>query len=111
MTRFATHYGAYEIDSVPGQPQIAHCHSLFVKREHRGRGHGTALKAHQMNTLRELGYDYATCTTDGSNERQRAVLERAGWSLLQNIPNGRTGGITQLWGWVVKLAPGREAGF
>ena len=111
MTRYATEHGAYEIDSVPGQPQIAHCHSLFVKREHRGRGHGTALKAHQMNTLRELGYDYATCTTDGSNERQRAVLERAGWSLLQNIPNGRTGGITQLWGWVVKLAPGREAGF
>lgn len=111
MTRYATEHGAYEIDSVPGQPQIAHCHSLFVKREHRGRGHGTALKAHQMNTLRELGYDYATCTTDGSNERQRAVLERAGWSLLQNIPNGKTGGITQLWGWVVKLAPGREAGF
>lgn len=102
MTRYSTPYGAYEIDSVPGQPQIAHCHSLFVKREHRGRGHGTALKAHQMNTLRELGYDYATCTTDGSNERQRAVLERAGWSLLQNIPNGRTGGVTQLWGWIVK---------
>lgn len=102
MTRYSTTHGAYEIDSVHGQPQIAHCHSLFVKREHRGQGHGHALKAHQMQKLRELGYDYATCTIDGSNERQRAVLERAGWRLLDNIINSRTGSITQLWGWHVK---------
>lgn len=101
MTRYSTPHGAYEIDSVPGQPQIAHCHSLLVRREHRGQGHGHSLKAHQMQMLRELGYDMATCTIDASNERQRAVLERAGWVLLQNIPNSRTGGVTQLWGWVV----------
>lgn len=101
MTRYATEHGAYEIDSVPGQPQFAHCHSLYVKREHRGKGHGHSLKAHQMQTLRELGYDMATCTIDASNDRQRAVLERAGWSLLRNVPNSRTVGVTQLWGWVV----------
>jgi GNAT superfamily N-acetyltransferase len=104
MTRFATPYGAYEIDSVPGQPQIAHCHSLHVRKEHRGKGLGHALKMHQMNVLRELGYDMATCTIDASNERQREVLEKAGWELLQNIPNSRTDGITQLWGWVVRSA-------
>lgn len=102
MTRYATPYGSYEIDSVPGQPQIAHCHSLFVKREARGKGQGHALKRHQMQNLHGLGYDYATCTIDASNERQRAILEKAGWSLLQNITNSRTGGITQLWGWAVK---------
>lgn len=104
MTRYATEHGAYEIDSVPGQPQIAHCHSLHIKREHRGKGHGHSLKAHQMQVLQSLGYDMATCTIDASNERQRAVLERAGWSLLQNIPNSRSGGVTQLWGWVVRGA-------
>ena len=104
MTRYSTPYGAYEIDSVPGQPQIAHCHSLHIKREHRGKGHGHSLKAHQMQVLQSLGYDMATCTIDASNERQRAVLERAGWSLLQNIPNSRTGGVTQPWGWVVRGA-------
>lgn len=102
MTRYSTPHGAYEIDSMPGQAQIAHCHSLFVKREHRGKGLGHAIKAHQMNALRELGYNYATCTIDASNERQRAVLERAGWQLLSNIPNARTGTITQLWGWRVE---------
>lgn len=104
MTRYATPYGAYEIDSVPGQPQIAHCHSLHIKLEHRGQGLGCALKAHQMQTLHALGYDYATCTIDGSNERQRKVLTKAGWNMLQNITNSRTGGITQLWGWHVKAS-------
>lgn len=104
MTRYATPYGAYEIDSVPGQPQIAHCHSLFIRSERRGYGYGYDLKAHQMATLVQLGYDYATCTIDGTNERQRAILEKAGWSLLDNITNSRTGSITQLWGWAVKEA-------
>lgn len=104
MARHATPYGAYEIDSVPGQPQIAHCHSLFVKREQRGRGYGHMLKAHQMATLYGLNYDYATCTIDSSNERQRAVLEKAGWHLLQNIHNSRTGNCTQLWGWNVRVS-------
>lgn len=102
MTRYATPHGSYEIDSVPGQPQIAHCHSLFIRREHRGKGHGHELKAHQMRVLIELGYNYATCTTDASNVIQRHILEKAGWRLLSNITNSKTGGITQLWGWHVK---------
>lgn len=102
MARYSNAYGAYEIDSVPSQPQIAHCHGLFVRPTHRGQGLGHALKRDQMNMLRELGYDYATCTVDAANDRQRAVLEKAGWRHLQNIPNSKLGGITQLWGWVVQ---------
>lgn len=102
MARYSTEYGAYEIESVPSQPQIAHCHGLFIRPSCRGRGLGHELKAHQMRQLRGLGYDYATCTVDASNDRQRAVLERAGWRHLQNIPNNKSGGVTQLWGWVVQ---------
>jgi len=35
--RFSTPAGAYEIDSVPSQPQVAHCHGFFVRHELRGR--------------------------------------------------------------------------
>lgn len=102
MTRYATEHGAYEIDSIPGQSQIAHCHSLYIRREHRGKGHGHAIKQRQMQALRELGYDMATCTIDAQNEPQRQILMKAGWRLLSNITNSKTGGITQLWGWHVK---------
>lgn len=33
--RFATQYGAYEIESVPSQPQVAICHGFFVHHEIR----------------------------------------------------------------------------
>lgn len=105
MARYAIEFGVYEIDSIPGQPQVAHCHSLYVRREHRGKGYGHELKRDQMKMLAQLGYDYATCTVDSSNDRQRAVLERAGWHHLQNIPNSKSNGVTQLWGWLVTKEP------
>jgi predicted GNAT family acetyltransferase len=42
--RFATPVGAYEIDSVPSQPQVAHCHAFFVPNDLRGRGLAHILK-------------------------------------------------------------------
>ena len=35
--RFSTPAGAYEIDSIPSQPQVAHCHAFFVPKDLRGR--------------------------------------------------------------------------
>lgn len=98
MTRYCTAYGAYEIDSTPGQPQVAHCHSFFVKHEHRGQGLAHGLKKHQNMTLAALGYDFATCTVAASNTAQKRVLEAAGWSQLSRFDNVRTGEMTELWG-------------
>jgi len=98
MTRYCTAYGAYEIDSTPGQPQVAHCHSFFVRQEHRGQGLAHTLKKHQNTTLSVLGYDFATCTVAAGNAAQKRVLEAAGWSQLGRFDNARTGEITELWG-------------
>jgi len=53
--RFATAIGAYEIDSVPSQPQVAHCHAFFVPKDLRGRGLAHTLKTHQNVMLAALG--------------------------------------------------------
>lgn len=98
MTRYATAVGAYEITSVPGQGQLAHCHGLFIKPEKRGQGFAHKLKRDQMGMLQYLGYDYAQCTVDASNAAQIKVLEQAGWELLTEFHNSRTGGRTQIWG-------------
>ena len=104
MTRYATPFGAYEIDSIPGQPQIAHCHSLFVRPENRGDGLGHLLKRHQNETLLALGYDFATCTVSAGNAAQKKVLERAGWANLSAFNNARTGETTEVWGYQVRRA-------
>ncbi len=103
MTRYCTEYGAYEIDSVPGQPQLAHCHGFFVAPEHRGKGLGHFLKQEQMQMLASLRYDAATCTVDGSNTAQKRVLESAGWVKAGVFTNSKTGSVTELW--MIRLEP------
>ncbi len=101
MTRYAHPTGVFHVDPVPGQPQIAHCHGLFVFPECRGQGFGHVLKAEQMELLDALGFDLGTCTVDAGNHAQKAVLVRAGWKRLITIYNRRTCTHTELWGWVV----------
>lgn len=96
--RFATAIGAYEIDSVPSQPQVAHCHAFFVPKDLRGQGHAHALKTHQNMMLDALGYDFATCTVCSSNAAQQRVLTRAGWVRLASFTSSKTSEEVEIWG-------------
>lgn len=98
MTRYAHPEGAYEIDTIPAQPQIAHCHGFFVKADLRGKGNGHVLKRHQLNRLASEHYDYATATVDASNDAQKRVLTKAGFRRLDTFANSKTGSTTELWG-------------
>lgn len=98
MTRHATPYGAFEIDSMPSQPQIGLCHGFFVDVDKRGQGLARHLKQAQFDALATGKYDYGMCTCDASNTAQQAVLKRAGWYLLDEFSNRKTGGTTQVWG-------------
>ncbi len=102
MNRFSNNAGAFHIDPVPSQTQIAHCHGFFVKHNMRRRGHGSILKELQMQVLKRLGYDFATCTVDSENKAQITILQQAGWRLLAEFANSKSGGKTQLWGWEVQ---------
>jgi len=101
MTRYAYPHGAFCIDAIPNQPQVAHCHSFFIFSAHRGKGLAKVLKQAQNDVLREQGYNYATCTTAGDNHRQHAVLEACGWRPIGRFDNTVTGGNTIIWGWEV----------
>lgn len=102
MSRYSNLHGAFHIEPFPSQPQIAHCHGFYVRHDMRGQGHGHRLKHYQMDMLRGLGYDYATCTVDANNAAQLAILVSAGWKMLTETFNSKTGGKTQVWGWAVK---------
>lgn len=103
--KFSTAYGAFEIDSMPGQPQVALCHSFFVPESHRGQGFAHALKQDQIRVLLGQQYDFAICTVAAGNDRQVAVLERAGWRVLMDgFCNSRLGGQTLIFGFDVAAA-------
>lgn len=96
--RFANNAGAFIIDPLPSQPQLAICHGFFVSHAQRGKGLAHQLKQEQNELLRALNYDAAICTVDGANEVQKKVLTKAGWKHLLSFRNRKTGGRTELWG-------------
>lgn len=96
--RYTNSHGAFEISSLPGQSQIAVCHSLFIHERERGQGHAHTLKAQQRHTLSALHYDYAICTVASGNAAQKTVLEQAGWKKLAEFRNHRSCETTELWG-------------
>jgi hypothetical protein len=96
--RYTNKHGAFEISSLPGQSQIAVCHSFFVHENERGHGHAHTLKAQQRHTLTGLHYDYAICTVSGGNAAQKAVLAQSGWTKLAEFPNHRSSETTEIWG-------------
>jgi GNAT superfamily N-acetyltransferase len=102
VTRYAYPFGAFCVEQIPNQPQVAHCHSFFVKASKRGRGMGKLLKRTQCEVLRDQGFNFATCTTAADNIRMHRVLESCGWQRLAEFGNDATAGSTILWGWKVE---------
>ena len=98
MSRHVDSTGAFEITSLPGQCQVAICHSFFVTEAQRGQGKGKTLKAAQRRTLRALHYDFALCTVASGNVAQKCVLEAAGWTKLTAFHNRRNSETTEVWG-------------
>jgi hypothetical protein len=97
MARHSNPFGAFEIDSLPGQSQVAVCHAFFVPEDLRGRGYGHCLKELQEIELDIQHYDLAICTVAAGNRRQKRVLKQAGWRYLIGFRNRRSAETTELW--------------
>ncbi len=106
-TRYADLTGAFEIETYPGQPQMAHCHAFFVRPALRGNGYGHYLKSTQNALLQNLQIDYATCTVLAENNAQISVLKKAGWRRLDVFFDRRQNALVELWGYRV-IAPDHE---
>ncbi len=98
MTRFAVGHGAFNIESLPSQPQVAICHGFFVAPNTRGQGFSHQLKKAQAEIFKGLAYDYAICTVMADNKAQKSVLEKAGWVQLAGFYSARQDAQIEIWG-------------
>ena len=101
--RYADQTGAFEVESYPGQPQIAHCHAFFIRPHLRGMGLGKSLKRMQTTLLEAHNYNYATCTVLESNMTQKKILLGEGWKHLDSFFDSRQNAQVELWGYSVKV--------
>lgn len=96
--RYGDENGHYEIDSVPGLPQVAVSHRVWIRPDKRGNGIGKAQHRARLIQLSALGYDYALCTVNKDNTVQRAILLQHGWRVLDNFHNRVTDHAIEIWG-------------
>lgn len=96
--RFANEYGACEIDTLPGSPQIAVSHAVFIYPENRGTGKGTLNHMLRLNRLKNMGYNYVLATMRAGNAREEAILVKNEWRKLDQFVSSATGNTVILWG-------------
>lgn len=101
MSRYGYPPGAYNIEPMPSQPQLALCHGFFVQEGKRGQGLAHLLKGYQNAELEIQQYDYAICTVSQFNTAQQKVLAAAGWVKLTSFRNRRQAENTEIWGYTV----------
>lgn len=83
--RFATDKSARNLDALPGCNQVCVSHGAFMFKGTRGQGHGTQEQKYALNMMKDLHYDYALCTVRATNVAQRAIMEKNGWSTLDQF--------------------------
>ena len=86
-----------ELTTLPGCSQVAVSHAVFVQRNERGKGKGTAANLSRRILAGELGYDLMICTVDAANSAEIAVLGKAGWHPLTSFVSSKTGHTVEVW--------------
>lgn len=89
--RLSTEKCVYELSDLPGCSQIAVSHSMFMRPEHRNKGHGAEELAAREQMAKTLGYDCILATVDATNEPELKLLRRAGWHILTSFKSQKTG--------------------
>ena len=77
--RYGTPWGAFEISSMPGSPQLGVSHGLFVVGSVRGRGYGKLQHEMVLARAREMRYDALVATVREDNAAEEKILQGAGW--------------------------------
>lgn len=96
--RFGDGLGAYELDELPGCPQVAVSHAVFIRPFARGHGYGKAQHTARLKKLSELGFDYVICTVRSDNIREIDILTRNQWKPLAQFMSSASEGSIELWG-------------
>lgn len=91
-------FGRFSVMAMPNQPAVALCYGFEIDPEYRGKGYGHKLKELQMKTLADKGFRFALCTIKSSNNAQRRILTKAGWTPASNaFFSPSTGKFTEVW--------------
>lgn len=76
------------ITPLPGCPDIAVSHALYLSNGPGGKGKEANKK--RLKQLKKLGFSAVLCTVDNNNAKQKEILKTNNWIEIPNIYNRRT---------------------
>lgn len=89
--------GFFEVSDLPGCPQVAVSHNVFLLPQFRGIGLGHKFMRHRLGTIRDLGYNCVLATVDKYNGAEIATLEKARWENVKLFESSRTDNNINIW--------------
>lgn len=87
-----------EISDLPGCPQIAVSHYVFMRDGQKGQGKGQVAHKERIKLSQELGYDYILCTVISTNELEKHILKKNGWKKLDSFKSSKSKNEVEIWG-------------
>jgi L-amino acid N-acyltransferase YncA len=85
-----------EISDMPGCPQVAVSHYVFMKDGEKGQGSGQKAHRERLRIMKDLGYDHAICTVVNSNEVEKHILDKQGWKRVDFFTSSKTGHLVEI---------------
>ena len=96
--RILTEYGYYDLEPLPGNPQVCVSTHLMTFKKHRGKGLGVQRCKARIRIARGYGYKYMLATVRADNIAEKRVLAKsAGWEYKDVFLN-HDGDAIELWG-------------
>lgn len=96
--RYADEHGYYELNPFPGCNQVVVSNHAFIYHSSRGKGYGQIQHKQRLANAANLGYNYIICTVLTANTREKHILEKNGWNLLDRFFNQETSNDVEFWG-------------
>lgn len=103
--RFANEYGTCQITALPGCPQVAVSHSVFVLPQFRRQGKGDENHKKRLQRMKDLHYDYVLCTVNHTNESEGRNLRDNGWVKISCFTSSNTEHVVDIYGRHLKNIP------
>lgn len=89
--------GYFDLDPLPGCPEVGVSHAMCIFGKHRGKGYGARALEERCKLVKTLGFAMLICTVASGNKPQEKLLPRAGFRSVSFFDNERTGNRVVLW--------------
>lgn len=95
----------FSLRSMPGCGSIVISHNTWVSEELRGKGLASVMMAMKRDIVQEWGSNKIIATVVANNDKEKAILVKQGWKLVDTFQNSQTDNPVEVWSKTLDVKP------